>query len=70
VFMQAKMTSLVQDRSSTLALNRETIDSVDIFTVPQNTKPGKYKVSFKGDAIDLTFVVEVDEDGKIEISDN
>jgi hypothetical protein len=69
MFMLAKMSAVPQAGAEPLVLTRNTIDSMVIFTLPEGTKAGKYLVSFKGDSIDLALVIEVDEEGRIEISD-
>jgi len=70
VFMLTKTSASPQDSVKLLTLDKETIDGIDIFTVPED-KRGKYevRVSFKRDLMDLIFFVEINDKGEIKISD-
>ena len=68
VFMLASFNS-PQTRFPKLRVSRDTLDAMEIITVPKDTTPGTYEVSFKGDSIDLTLVIDVDANGRLEISE-
>jgi len=68
MFMFTKMNSAPQVNSDTLKLDRTSIEGMDIFTVPENTKAGKYTVTLKGPIVELTLEMIVSGDGDIDIS--
>lgn len=70
MFAKANVVPQGKDTRKLLEMKKErNVDGIDIFIVPENSAPGPYFYSFKGkvNLIDITLLIDIDKDHKVDI---